>query len=488
MTPEEYDLALAEEVGKYIYDPLGYANFAFPWNEEGQLKDYPGPRKWQAETLDIIGKHLRDPKTRYDPLRIAVASGHGIGKSAEMGIISNWAMSCFVNARIVITANTEKQMLTKTSPEVRKWFGLSLTSSWFKSTSTKISSTQPDHEDWRMDFVSWSKENTEAFAGLHNKDNIIVILYDEASAISDKVWEVTEGATTDENTIIVWIAFGNPTRNIGRFRECFRKFSKYWITRHIDSREVEGTNVKELNKIVEKYGEDSDQAKVRVKGQFPSASASQYYSQDLIDAARGKHLRPDQYQFAAKIITVDPAWTGDDDLIIAMRQGLYFKILAVIPKNDNDMMIAAKVAAFEDEYEADAVFIDQGYGTGIYSGGVTMGRSWLLVAFGAAANRDDCTNKRAEMHVGVKEWLMTGGALPDDDELFEEMTAVEVGLDDKGRFKFPPKKDFKDIIGRSPNKLDSLALSFAFPVLPKMKAHQVMRQTNRKPYDPMDRA
>lgn len=486
MTKEEYELALTEQVGSYIYDPLGFAHFAFPWGEDGPLKDYSGPREWQARIMNVIGEHLRNPETRYDPLQIAVASGHGIGKSAEMGMISNWAMSCFVDARIVITANTEKQMLTKTSPEVRKWHKYSLTSDWFTRSSTKIASNDPDHKDWRMDFVSWSKDNTESFAGLHNKDNIILILFDEASAIDDKVWEVTEGALTDENTVIIWIAFGNPTRNTGHFRECFRKYSKQWYTEHIDSRDVEGTNTKKLQAIIDKYGEDSDQARYRVKGQFPRASANQFFSQEILDEARGKHLRGEQYEFAGKVITVDPAWTGDDDLVIALRQGLYFKILKTIAKNDNDFNIAAQVAAYQDQYEADQVFIDQGYGTGIYSAGKNMGRHWQLVAFGEKAIREDCFNKRAEMYVNIKDWLLSGGALPDDDELYEEMIAVEVGLDDKGRFKMPPKKDFKDIIGRSPNKLDALALSFAFPVQPKHNPMYKPRQLKRKAYDPMD--
>jgi hypothetical protein len=69
----------------------------------------------------------------------------------------------------------------------------------------------------RADAIPWSEENTEAFAGLHNKGR----RFDEASAISDKIWEVSEGALTDEDTEIVWLAFGNPTRNPGRFRDCF---------------------------------------------------------------------------------------------------------------------------------------------------------------------------------------------------------------------------------------------------------------------------
>ena len=33
-----------------------------------------------------------------------------------------------------------------------------------------------------------------------------------------------------------WVAFGNPTRNTGAFRECFGKFRHRWVCRQIDSR------------------------------------------------------------------------------------------------------------------------------------------------------------------------------------------------------------------------------------------------------------
>jgi hypothetical protein len=59
---------------------------------------------------------------------------------------------------------------------------------------------------------------------------------------------------------------------VGRFRECFGRYRNLWITEQIDSRDVEGTNKEYLQSIVDTYGIDSDIAKVRVLGQFPSAS------------------------------------------------------------------------------------------------------------------------------------------------------------------------------------------------------------------------
>jgi hypothetical protein len=80
-------------------------------------------------------------------------------------------------------------------------------------------------EDLAHGFHHMVEHNTEAFAGLHNKGKRIILIFDEASAIADKVWEVAEGAMTDEDTEIIWLAFGNPTQNTGRFRECFGKYA-----------------------------------------------------------------------------------------------------------------------------------------------------------------------------------------------------------------------------------------------------------------------
>jgi hypothetical protein len=344
------------EVLKYQHDPLGYVRAMFPWGEKGTpLERHPGPRDWQVDLLREIGEHLQNPETRHKPLLIARASGHGIGKSALVGMVCQWAMSTCANTRAVVTANTEKQLLTKTLPEIGKWFRLAFNSAWWRPTAMGVFSQDPQAEkSWRLDATSWSENNTEALAGLHNQGSRIIMIMDEASAIADKVWEVGEGVLTDEDTEIIWLVFGNPTRNTGRFRECWRKFRALWRTKQIDSRTVEGTNKETLAKMVETYGEDSDIVKIRIRGQFPAQSAKQFISTTDVDAARARHLRPEQYNFAPKILTCDPAWEGDDTLEIGLRQGLRFQILATIPKNDNDLQVAAILARHEDEQQADA--------------------------------------------------------------------------------------------------------------------------------------
>ncbi|MBV8131812.1 MAG: hypothetical protein JO282_04790 [Alphaproteobacteria bacterium] len=144
------------------------------------------------------------------PILMARASGHGVGKSMVAAWVILWGLSTMPNTRVVVTTNTDLQLRTKTWPEVTKWF---------KATATAVFSVEAERERlWRAGATRWSVETTEAFAGLHNKGRRVILIFDEASAISDKIWEVSEGALTDEETEIIWLAFGNPTRNSGRFR------------------------------------------------------------------------------------------------------------------------------------------------------------------------------------------------------------------------------------------------------------------------------
>ncbi|MGZ2448303.1 hypothetical protein ACVIRO_001057 [Rhizobium ruizarguesonis] len=490
MTAPNFDeTALIELAASCRYSPKRWSRVAWDWGM-GELSDYEGPRPWQDDINDIIGSHLANPETRFQPLKVSVASGHGIGKSAEMGMLSNWAMSCFADCKIVTTANTEGQLRTKTAPEIGKWFRMSITSHWFDIQTMSIKSRDPERgESWRQDFIPWSEHNTEAFAGLHNKGKIILLLFDEASKIHDKVWEVAEGALTDENTVIIWVVFGNPTRNSGRFRECFRRFRHRWVGRQIDSRTVPGTNKAFLQQLVDDNGEDSDIVKVRVRGQFPSQSAMQFISADDVDRARAVHLRKDQYSFAPVIIGVDPAWTGDDSLEIMLRQGLYSKSLASLPRNDNDVEVANLLARLETEYGADAVFIDAGYGTGIYSAGQVMGRSWRLIWFSGKPIDPGYYNKRAEMWGMKKQWLKAGGAIdPKDEALYQDLIGPETVPRLDGKILLESKEDMKARGLPSPNKADSLALTFAEPVAKKVavgsghvQPHQVQVD-----YDPLE--
>ena len=469
---------LMDCLGRLTHDPVAWVYFAFDWDNDPELKGQK-PQKWQLEQLERIAKGLETPDT---VIRQTVSSGHGIGKSCLVAWVILWAISTHPDTRGVVTANTESQLRTKTWAELAKWYRKFIAKELFTYTATAIFSIEAEHErTWRIDAIPWSVTNTEAFAGLHNQGRRILIIFDEASAIDDRIWEVAEGALTDKNTEIIWCCYGNPTRNVGRFHACFTKYRNYWDTKKIDSRDVAISNKAQIEQWKNQYGEDSDFFKVRVRGEFPSSSDAQYIGVDIVEAATKRTLRPAEYNFAPVIIGVDPAWTGSDQFVIIMRQGLYSKVLGEYQKNDNDGAMAAILAGFEDEYKADAVFIDQGYGTGLYSFGVTMGRTWKLVAFGGKSGTKGFANKRAEIWGKMKDWLINGGVLPDDDVLRDDLIGPEASVNEKGEIILESKDHMKARGVPSPNKADALALTFALPVL-KSQRQQTAAQTKYNPF------
>src|SRR3990167_10626780 len=149
--------ALVEEGGGGARDPLGFG---------GQpLK--VAPDDWQREVLLEIATGLATPE---EAVRIAVASGHGVGKSALVAWLLLWAIGSHQDTRGVVTANTETQLRTKTWAELAKWLRKWDFRDWFDFTSTSLASRVVGHgQTWRLALVPWPETNPEALAGLHNQ-------------------------------------------------------------------------------------------------------------------------------------------------------------------------------------------------------------------------------------------------------------------------------------------------------------------------------
>ena len=467
---------LASDMARFYADPLGFVLYAFPWGKEEALKKVEllepwslvygaryGPDRWVCEMLDDIGGQVR--AQHGIPIRFATGSGHGVGKTALVAWLILWIMSTRPYCRGVVTANTAEQLSTKTWAELAKWLERCITRHWFELTTGRGSMRfyNRRHKDtWFTSAQTAREENSESFAGLHAADSTPFYIFDEAAAIPEKICETAQGGLTDGEPM--WFVFGNLTRNTGFFYNCFHANRARWTTRHVDSRTVQVTNKLLLEQWEKDYGEDSDFFKVRVRGIAPSSSTRQFIDVDRVEAAYGRELRPEQYSFAPVILTCDPAWEGDDELVIAMRQGLHFKILRVIPKNNNDLQIAQILRLLEEEHKADAVFVDGGFGTGIVSAGRTMGRDWTIVWFSAKPSQPQYMNKRAEMWDLTRLWLADGGSIPKDQRLYDDLIGPETMYRDDGKLLLESKQSMKARGIPSPNRGDALALSFAYPV------------------------
>jgi len=452
---KKIDEALQDACVRYANDPGGFTRFMYDWGVN-ELKDWEGPDYWHDEVFGVIKEYMEGPETT--PLFIAVASGHGAAKTAFVAWIMRWFMSCRAHPQVLCTANTESQLITKTWRELAKWHKLSHNRDWFTWTATSYY-LNAHQETWKANAIPWSENNTEAFAGTH-EENVLVV-FDEASKISDRIWEVSDGIFTTKKNL--WLVFGNGTRNVGRFYDCFHKNRKLWKTWNIDSRTCKAANPEYLNRLVEQYGgEESDQSMVRVRGLFPKSATRQLISTDAVDKAMS--FEAEGWEYMPKLMGVDVARFGENSSAICMRQGRRVFDVEVLPKMDL-MQTAHHVAEAIKRERPLQVFVDgSGMGAGVVDRLRQLNFPVVDVNGGNASLNARFLNKRAEMWWEMKEFIEGLCELPKDQKLKEELTCVEYDYTDKGRIRLDRKSDIMEQYGFSPDRADALALTFSYPI------------------------
>ncbi len=454
---------LIESLMWYKNDPLGFVKYAFPWGDKKTiLAEHDGPDTWQTEFLNEVGNYCKSGIT--EAFQSARASGHGIGKGAMVSWIILWFMSTRTFPQIVVTANTKSQLETTTWRELSKWHNLVINSHWFKWTATKFYAVSFP-ETWFAAAIPWSKEHSESFAGKHDVNTLVI--FDESSAIDDKIWEVASGAMS--TPYAMWMVFGNPTLNTGRFRECFGARKHRWKTKQIDSRTAKMTNKRQIEEDIKEYGEDSDFVRVRWRGEFPRVSTAQFISSELVENAMKRNYQPSEYNFAPITIGVDVARYGIDQTVICVRQGIKVHEIKRFRELDT-MQVASHVAATEDEYRnlsnLIVTYVDVvGIGAGVVDRLRQIGRDPIAVNAGSSpTSGKKYFNKRAEMWGVTRDWLQEGGQLPDDKELFYDLTSPEYGYSPKEQIQIEKKEDMKARGLSSPDSGDALVLTFSYPI------------------------
>ncbi len=452
MAASDAEITLAEDITSFQFDPLGFVRYVFPWGE-GALEGEEGPDEWQADMLRAIGDNLR---TADEAVRMAVASGHRVGKTALCAWIVLWFLSTREDPQVVVTANTKPQLSGKTWRELAKWHKLAIHGHWFEWTATKFMLKQ--HPDtWFAMAVAWTKERPEAFAGLQERH--VLVIMDEASWIPDEIWEVTEGAMLSPEAL--WLVFGNPTRNTGRFRECWRGQRARWQTIQVDSRTAKQANKKEIEGWIEHYGADSDFVRVRVEGKFPRAGSSQFIGEDIVEVAQARTLEP--IETDPIIIGVDVARFGENQSVILVRQGNVIRH-GEAHRGKDTMWLVGRVTQIIEEYEPTAVNVD---GPGIGGGPVDRLRQLeynvRYINTGLPADKKErFFNKRAEVWDRMRAWVKDGGSIPPEyKELATDLVGPEYGFDAKNRVQLERKVDMTARKIPSPDWGDALALTFA---------------------------
>lgn len=499
---------LATFIASFYADPYGFVLAAYPWGvptlpdgSPNPLKDKDGPEDWQAEELIALGEHIKENILRVDMgldmevWKSAYATGHGVGKTAFVAWIIHFFMSTRRDTRGVTTASTQFQLEDKTWPELAKWTNLLINKHWFKWSATAFTfAAYPEEKqkNYRVAAATVSEHNTEAFAGLHNEGKSILVVFDEASGVKGKVWEVAEGALTDGEAF--FFATGNPTQPEGEFADCFDKYSHLYRHRQIDSRDVRHTNKAALNATIAKYGIDSDEVKVRIRGMFPSQSYNGFISVDAInDAMTREEVHVDRD--AALIMAVDVAHYGGDESVVMFRQGHDARSRPMATfKGLNTLQLADRVAKMADIHRPDAIVIES-IGPGIGVCDILIDRKYRVHrAYPGNNSRqlEHYHNLRAEWWAMLRDWMHELGAISDDKELYRQLSQIQYTLSKHtGKILIESKDDMKKRGLPSPDRADTLALTFAVRIARRDRnldhgARREQRRLARTEYDPLN--
>jgi hypothetical protein len=445
-------------------DPLAFVSLSFP---DITLE------KWQRAVLTHIRDQLQENArlNRWKAVQVAVASGNGVGKSALLSWCLIWSIVTFPDTIGVVTAGTENQLRTRLWSELSKWHAKlpDELRAQFELTATALFHKQYE-KTWRIDAKPWTERNKEAFSGVHNFRKRVIVVFDECAMVPPAIWDATSGMLSDSETEILWLVFGNPTRNSGRFPMLFPPgaFAGLWWSLRVNSLDVSLADKAAIQEKLSFYGAESNYARSHVYGLFPLSTAAQLIPSDVVEMAA---VRRDVAAHHADpvILGVDVATGhGTDYSVVAVRKGLDARSLGQYKfPNTDPIALSYEVAKIANDTGATAIHVDA---TGVGEGTAARLRELgypahpVYAASRAPAQGDvRCANMRAYCWTTMAAWLKVG-AIVNDVDLKSQLCAPEHSENAQGLLI--EKKDHMAQRGlASPDCADALSLCFAFPVI-----------------------
>lgn len=403
------------------------------------------PQAWQERVLRGLNEHSL----------VSIRSGKGVGKSSLLAWIILWFLATRTDVKVPCTANSQSQLYDVLWAECRKWV---------EKMSPEMRVILPyevksDRIEIAGNFAvarTARRENPEALQGFHAKNVLMVV--DEASGVDDAVFQAAEGALTTEGARMILTS--NPTRPSGYFYDTHHRDRGRWWSLKVSCTDSPYVSNEYVEGLKAKWGEDSNEYRVGVLGEFPLMGAHTIIPLNWVEAAVGR----DMVDNAPVVWGLDVARFGTDRTALAKRQG---------------RILMEKVQAWQgrDLMETTGIIVDQyyslpidlrpveimvdviGYGAGV----VDRMKEMKLPVRGVnvaerKSVRPDCLCLRDELWFRAREWFQGYDCrIPEDNDLIAELSGIEYKYSSTGK-KFV---EDKHQLGWSPDLADAFTLTFA---------------------------
>lgn len=305
--------------------------------------------------LDVFGLALWEGQERIcaasvEADAVACKSGHKCGKSTVAAVLAWWFACTRADARVIVTAPTDRQVKQVVWREIRRLWresrkgtcqkcgvrsfdtprcgkcgGATVPPRWQlpePALAPDTGITLPENSQ----ILGFTAKNQEAMAGISAPE--ILYIVDEASGVDESIFEAIEGNLAADARILL---ISNPTRTAGQFFRAFHQERAEWRLVSMSSEETPNAKTGERiipglagQKWVEKrrrvWGVEDPRYQVRVKGNFPRQAANVVVSMGLLEQALASWL--DTKAEGTLKIGVDVARFGDDSSVAFPRKGL----------------------------------------------------------------------------------------------------------------------------------------------------------------------
>lgn len=412
------------------------------------------PEAWQADALETIATN---PK-------LAVRSGHGVGKTTFEAWLILWAGCCLEDCKIGVTAPAAPQIDANLFPDLRKWRKRmaehSAMGAWF-AEAIGIKSDAVDFGNGNICVARTARpDQPEALQGLHAKN--ILFLIDEASGVSEAVFEASAGALSTPGARIVMC--GNPTRASGYFWSAFTQSRAFWKTMKVSCEDVSPERVDRgfIEEARTKYGLDSNFYRVRVLGEFPTSEDDVVIPLHLCEAAVSRKVD----QTGPRIVWgLDVARFGSDRTALAKRWGNTLTEPVKSWRGKSTMEVCGLVMAeyLASEHKPDIIAVDViGIGAGVVDRLAEQNLPVVGVNVAESPSvADRYMRQRDELWFEGRAWLeQRNTKLPPDDALIAEMTSVKYKVTSTGKLQVESKDEMKKRGMDSPDLADAFLLTF----------------------------
>ena len=408
------------------------------------------PQEWQKEALYLL----------RDNTKIAIRSGHGVGKSALLSWTILWWLLTHYPSKIVCTANTVHQLSDVLWSEIQKWIK-QLPEGFQEQLEVKNDKISLTHAADSFCVARTSRRETpEALQGFHSTNMLFVI--DEASGVPDVVFETGQGSmsTPGAKTIMV----GNPTRSSGFFAKAFD--SPTWKTKTVSCLDSNQVSEEFIDEMRQQYGDESNVYRVRVLGLPPTADDDTVIPIHLIEAAVDREV--EGIEQVMPVWGLDVSRFGSDRTALCKRKG---NVVTEPIKTWRDKDLMQLCCIILTEYESvpyedrpSEILVDS---IGLGAGVVDRLAELDLPARGVnVAESSSLSQKyvrlRDELWFSGREWLEAKDCkLPKDEVLTSELAIPRFNYTSTGKLKVEGKDEMKKRGHKSPDVADAFLLTFA---------------------------